>query len=1585
VADAGVVRLCRVRTLTDLDESPFPLDADGFLDTAAAEARVSGELLAGMLVGPDVAADAGALVLLGEPGVGKTTVLRALTDGLSDLEEDPEGAPAVLWLDAADVSDVSFQDRLGRYLASLPNKHQAVEASAEVESGEPEPAVTGWNLTVVLDQLDESPMLSRLAAELRRGLKGRDASRVRWLVACRTSDYPSALTAVLTDAAGGCVLADLAPLTRGEAVKVGAGEDVDGGELISAAIASGAGALASIPLTLKLLAQTFKEQRRLEGTPADLFGHGVRLLVQENDADRWPRVDAVSSVDQRLAVAARIAARMVLSGQRTVWRGVELGANRLDVGAGSLAAGHELTPNGPFEVTPAIVSATLSTALFTGRGEHRLAFRHSSMAAYLTAIYIQTHEVSRAQLTSLFLVAGDDGSTSIPAPLRETVAWLLTLEPRHGQWLISADPQSLAAHSHLVDSPAVRALLVEGLLRRAADIELGDFPWQRHQTRLAHPGLADQLVNVLVDAGRGPPADWSARARTRLAVRLADEASSSALAESLLCLTESDLWDPYERQLAAAAAMHSTPDIAVPRLRALLLKLADVEYGRQVDADDELRGRLLHMLWPDHLTIEEVLPCLRSRTRRSLFGSYAAFLRTMPADVTDSDLPTLLDWATTPPTASLHSSKAAVSADSDAMSQDVHAPRPHRPTHEDTSPSLDKDLLAAIVDRATDWKCIRTHAAQVATILWPRLHSYQSVSIPAPLDVVDKNKIEPAEARDARRRLAWALCERAVLVDAHRGDFWYLLNGWASRLRLPHWPEDEERGHGAAGRSHLLDAGDFTWALNGAQGEADAGRAEMAQALGQIAALVFNADDPDAFELAYSSKQNPAWEHLKWTFEPIELNSDLARTLREDHRVHRSPDKEPWPQAQEFLSGLQAQRDAAERGDTGAFWRLVWGLQFDPRTGQGHPPASCDDPLALPAAEFLEPRLSSRLPDAALAYLTAEHDHWAEWLGGTSYDKRAWAGYQAAALLERLGRIDEVPPQAWKSWVGAFTWFWATSEQDGRDRKRRLLALGARHAPVELAQAVQSFVTGALTRGITPNDLEMLEPRSSEALAATLNGLLTQIASARFVQPTATQPESKPGADVSAEERQDRGSTSPSANERTGLDGWTIPTQLTIPDTSEGRGVAFHTWATLLRLLLTAKDQRATYAAVEAIAEGSRDDARELAVIAAVELLHTDAPTFWPVVEAATQANRGFGRDVARRAAGPFRGIDVSQQLDEAHLAKVFGWLVDLFPSVDDVHHEGAHFIGPDESARRWRDEVLRALGRRGTPAAVAVLTQLTAEMPDRLDIAATLILARGAVHAAMWTPPPPLEVARLIADKTHRLVRSAGELAALLLQTLTDIAEDLPAHSELLWDRAGTRRSRKKTTRDSETEADPLANDNTETWRPKPEAALSAYLAHEFSLRLTGRGLAVNREVLVLPRDAYGAGDRTDILVEATMRHDPYAGTAAAAPARLLVVVEVKGAWNPKLDSDQRTQLVDRYLPEAGTDTGIYVVGWYPVELWTAVRDPRKAAAKKLDRGALDTLLAEQASDLQSQTTRHAHPYILNIPRPHQENAAVG
>jgi hypothetical protein len=262
----------------------------------------------------------------------------------------------------------------------------------------------------------------------------------------------------------------------------------------------------------------------LEGSPAELFAKGARLLADEHN-DRRRAADTVASLDQRVAIAGRIAARLLLAGRRTIWLGPDLDSGPLDLGAGGLTGGTERTVSGPFEVTAAMVSATLGTALFTGRGENRLAFRHSSLAAYLAVHHLREHQVPHRQLATLFLVAGDDATTSIPVPLRETAAWLVALDPTHADWLATADPESLAAHSAVVDSAAMKALLVDGLLDRAPQLELSGASARRARWQVAYPGLAEQLAAVLAEVPGGEPQDWPTQARVRLAVRLAREAA----------------------------------------------------------------------------------------------------------------------------------------------------------------------------------------------------------------------------------------------------------------------------------------------------------------------------------------------------------------------------------------------------------------------------------------------------------------------------------------------------------------------------------------------------------------------------------------------------------------------------------------------------------------------------------------------------------------------------------------------------------------------------------------------------------------------------------------------------------------------------------------------------------------------------------------------------------------------------------------------------------------------------------------------------------------------------------------------------
>ncbi|GLX99510.1 hypothetical protein [Herbidospora sp. NBRC 101105] len=124
------------------------------------------------------------------------------------------------------------------------------------------------------------------------------------------------------------------------------------------------------------------------------------------------------------------------------------------------------------------------------------------------------------------------------------------------------------------------------------------------------------------------------------------------------------------------------------------------------------------------------------------------------------------------------------------------------------------------------------------------------------------------------------------------------------------------------------------------------------------------------------------------------------------------------------------------------------------------------------------------------------------------------------------------------------------------------------------------------------------------------------------------------------------------------------------------------------------------------------------------------------------------------------------------------------------------------------------------------------------------------------------------------------------------------------------------------------------------------------------------------------GAGDRTDILVEAlpeTHREFPEAGEP------LKLVIEVKCAGNKNLKTAQEKQLVDRYLKEARTDVGIYLVGWHPVKLWTTRDNAYRIRAKKLRPDTLQADLDQQAAQLSRSRGVHVRSLVITVPRPHK------
>jgi hypothetical protein len=381
-----------------------------------------------------------------------------------------------------------------------------------------------------------------------------------------------------------------------------------------------------------------------------------------------------------------------------------------------------------------------------------------------------------------------------------------------------------------------------------------------------------------------------------------------------------------------------------------------------------------------------------------------------------------------------------------------------------------------------------------------------------------------------------------------------------------------------------------------------------------------------------------------------------------------------------------------------------------------------------------------------------------------------------------------------------------------------------------------------------------------------------------------------------------------------------------------------------------------------------------------IGLESTDAG--WDVIWPAMQQDVDFGREFIKRLADPMgrNGGPVGSRLSELHLADLYLWLVCQFPDGTNLRPIGFHQITIEEDIAYFRDAIREQLRNRGTQDALQELQRIARELPDQdfsSDVAHSLELVRN----RMWQAPGPREIMVLVRDRNTGLVESREQLLDLVIESLGELHKQLHGQYTAvydLWNDVNLSQLRHM----AESLPDLLGGEDhgpkdvvtkalggvnwgkvgrDKVYLPKDEEHLSDYIARYLRPEYETRGIVINREVQV-------RRDRTDIHIN-TFKRAPD-GTASDP---ITAVIEVKGCWNPKLNTAMQTQLADRYLRVLGTTSvaGIYLVGVFDCLSWFK-GDPRRAKCRVPDISATQAQFDQQAEGL-SQDGLRIRAYVLD------------
>ncbi|WP_324132436.1 hypothetical protein [Bosea sp. (in: a-proteobacteria)] len=275
------------------------------------------------------------VVLLGEPGLGKSTALRH--------EAAAEGGEVV--------------------------------TCREAMNGVPLPAAG----TVYLDALDEYRTGENGKDKLLQVANTLSASKHhRWRLTCRAEDWRDAADlGAMRRAANNSsiVVARLLPLDESEAEAVlVALNSADPRAFVLEARTRGAAAFLESPLSLRLLHSVVVADGTWPRTRFELFEKAIWALAHEYDPERV--TDPRPSVEAIVEAASRLCFYVLASGARAIWR-----SNAMPLRSDSPS---EYVSTNGLNIEPSHVIAALDTALFRGEGQ---AFEacHRTVAEFLAA------------------------------------------------------------------------------------------------------------------------------------------------------------------------------------------------------------------------------------------------------------------------------------------------------------------------------------------------------------------------------------------------------------------------------------------------------------------------------------------------------------------------------------------------------------------------------------------------------------------------------------------------------------------------------------------------------------------------------------------------------------------------------------------------------------------------------------------------------------------------------------------------------------------------------------------------------------------------------------------------------------------------------------------------------------------------------------------------------------------------------------------------------------------------------------------------------------------------------------------------
>ncbi len=555
-----------------------------------------------------------AYVLLGDPGMGKTTCFREACRNLGE-EAELVSARDFITLDC---------DRHPEWR----RKTLFIDGLDEVRAGSDDPRTP---LDAVRRQLDR-------------------LGRPRFRLSCREADWlgkndRERLETVTPN--GRLTVLRLRPLSEKEAVMVLESRSYleDGLRFLETAKRKGLGDLIRNPQNLELLAAGARRGEWPESR-LELFEFACRRLASEPNEEHLNAGVRHPDPELVLETAGRLCSFLLLSGT------VGISKSSSTVGSTTDYKPLDLVDPAPLDASPGDAEAwsrrqraTLSSRLFRAVAAPPPAERciepvHRHIAEFLAGRYLARQiEDGPPAARVVRIVTADDGG--VVTSHRGLSSWLAAHSKQARPQLTERDPIGVGLYGDPSRfSTNEKRLLLEALIREGRRLH-----GLRHRAAAAFAPLAAPALEAELRAKltATPECDDDQLATEFVLNVLRHGTPMPSLAEPILAIVYESSWWPRVALSALEAFVQQCVDVDVRHAKLRLL-LTEIQEGAVPDQDNELMGRILDRLYPDTVSPAEIWKHLASSKPTKLFGSHRTFwTRTLEQRTTEGDFLVLLD------------------------------------------------------------------------------------------------------------------------------------------------------------------------------------------------------------------------------------------------------------------------------------------------------------------------------------------------------------------------------------------------------------------------------------------------------------------------------------------------------------------------------------------------------------------------------------------------------------------------------------------------------------------------------------------------------------------------------------------------------------------------------------------------------------------------------------------------------------------------------------------------------------------------------------------------------------------------------